>query len=219
MNTNDTVRTIKAAFIGDLENLETSAFTEAMVKNCTAETVDSVNWPDSFPYMPECRFRVARSKNYLAVGFDVRGKDLRATELSDNGRNWEDSCCEFFISPDGKSYFNIEINCIGSVLMARGEGRDGRVKVEEKEVARIIRHCSLEHKLFDCKGGLHSWQVAVVIPFDLIGLDPDKLPESVNVNFYKCGDLTATPHFVTWNPVGTPNPDFHRPEYFGKLFI
>jgi hypothetical protein len=26
-----------------------------------------------------------------------------------------------------------------------------------------------------------------------------------------------TPHFVTWNPVGTTQPDYHRPEYFGKI--
>ena len=36
-------------------------------------------------------------------------------------------------------------------------------------------------------------------------------------NFYKCGDLTATPHWGSWNPVGTGAPDFHRPEYFGKM--
>ncbi|HPH75320.1 MAG TPA: carbohydrate-binding family 9-like protein, partial [Bacteroidales bacterium] len=24
-------------------------------------------------------------------------------------------------------------------------------------------------------------------------------------------------HFVTWNPVGTEKPDYHRPEFFGIL--
>ena len=219
MNSTNTHKTAKAAFIEDLEKMDALSLEEALERNCQEESVDTINWPDAFPYCPECRFRVARSSKYLAVSFHVKGKDLRATELGDNGRNWEDSCCEFFISPDAESYFNIEINCIGSVLMAKGKGRDGRVKVQEKDVARIIRHCSLEHKLYDCKGDLHCWQVAVVIPFDLIGLNPDKLPESVNVNFYKCGDLTATPHFVSWNPIDTPNPDFHRPEFFGKLLL
>jgi hypothetical protein len=36
-------------------------------------------------------------------------------------------------------------------------------------------------------------------------------------NFYKCGDKLAVPHYVTWNPVGTVAPDYHRPEYFGLL--
>ncbi|MBK6284429.1 MAG: hypothetical protein IPF54_18980 [Draconibacterium sp.] len=25
------------------------------------------------------------------------------------------------------------------------------------------------------------------------------------------------PHFVTWNPIGTENPDYHCPQYFGKV--
>jgi hypothetical protein len=36
-------------------------------------------------------------------------------------------------------------------------------------------------------------------------------------NFYKCGDETAVAHYVTWNPIKTVNPDYHRPEYFGKV--
>jgi hypothetical protein len=36
-------------------------------------------------------------------------------------------------------------------------------------------------------------------------------------NFYKCGDETETPHFGAWSPVQTPQPDFHRPEFFGRL--
>ena len=37
--------------------------------------------------------------------------------------------------------------------------------------------------------------------------------------FYKCGDKTAHPHFLSWNPVGTPAPDFHRPDFFGELIL
>jgi len=36
-------------------------------------------------------------------------------------------------------------------------------------------------------------------------------------NFYKCGDKLTVPHYVTWNPVGTENPDYHQPEHFGLL--
>ena len=35
-------------------------------------------------------------------------------------------------------------------------------------------------------------------------------------NFYKC-DESVHPHFGVWNPVATPQPDFHRPECFGIL--
>ena len=36
-------------------------------------------------------------------------------------------------------------------------------------------------------------------------------------NFYKCGDETEVPHYGAWSPVGTPAPDFHRPEFFGEI--
>ena len=41
--------------------------------------------------------------------------------------------------------------------------------------------------------------------------------KTFRANFYKCGDMLSVPHYVTWNPVGTPKPDYHRPEYFGEL--
>ena len=42
---------------------------------------------------------------------------------------------------------------------------------------------------------------------------------TANANFYKCGDETQKPHYLSWNPVKTSKPDFHRPEYFGKLIF
>ena len=36
-------------------------------------------------------------------------------------------------------------------------------------------------------------------------------------NFYKCGDMLSKPHFLSWNPIDTPSPDFHVPASFGLL--
>ena len=30
-------------------------------------------------------------------------------------------------------------------------------------------------------------------------------------------DGTILPHYLSWNPIETPKPDFHRPEFFGEL--
>jgi hypothetical protein len=38
-------------------------------------------------------------------------------------------------------------------------------------------------------------------------------------NFQKCGDKTENPHCGCWNPILSPEPDFHRPECFGELVI
>lgn len=213
------MKTIPVPLIHGLENLSSEDFAEKMHTAGAAGSIDSVNWPDIFPYCPDTSFRIARSDAYLAIRYQVRGLDLRATALSDNGRSWEDSCCEFFLSPTGNDYFNIETTCIGSILMAHGSGRDGRTVLDPEEVAKVIRRSSLEKKEYSLEGGPYEWSLDILIPFELLGLSGSSLPESVSANFYKCGNLTAHPHYVSWNPVKTPSPDFHRPEYFGKLIF
>ena len=27
----------------------------------------------------------------------------------------------------------------------------------------------------------------------------------------------SLPHYLSWMPIDTPKPDFHRPEFFGKI--
>ena len=39
------------------------------------------------------------------------------------------------------------------------------------------------------------------------------------MNLYKCGDSLARPHYLSWQPVATPHPDFHRPEFFKPVLF
>ncbi len=66
-----------------------------------------------------------------------------------------------------------------------------------------------------------TWTVAYRIPLALLEkycrvISP--APEAAwRVNFYKCGDNTSHPHWLTWAPVDYPKPNFHRPQSFGTL--
>ena len=40
---------------------------------------------------------------------------------------------------------------------------------------------------------------------------------TIRANFYKCGDKLQQPHFLSWNPISTPRPNFHVPQFFGTL--
>ena len=181
--------------------------------------VQCANWPETFPYTPFCGGLVARTKDALVVDFRVSGLDLRAQNTEDNGRQWEDSCVEVFIQdPEKSDYYNFEINALGKVLACYGPVREGRTRRPQEQMEQILRFGHLEGGPLD-KDGIQTWRVGVVIPFELIGIHPDNLPHSIRANFYKCGDKTAHPHYVSWSPIDTPKPDFHRPDFFGELIL
>ena len=214
------IKRIKVPVIEGLQDMSLQELDLTMEEKAAKFAVCENNWPKDAPYAPDCNGSVARSKTHLAVMYHVRGLDLRAVAMEDNGRSWEDSCCEFFITnPFDGTYYNFELTCVGSLLAANGLGRQDRTPLDPSVVGRVIRYSSLERKPLEINGKIFGWTVVMLIPFEIIGIDPDNLPVSVRGNFYKCGDLTAHPHFLSWNPVGTPKPDFHRPEYFGELIL
>ena len=216
----DMQKKITVPFISGLAAMDLEGLDLEMEKHAAKFAVCECNWPEVAPYIPDCNGAVARTEGHLAVIYHVRGLDLRATAIEDNGNSWEDSCCEFFVSdPADGTYYNFELTCIGSLLAAKRTGRNEKADFTSAQQERVIRHSSLERKRWDVSDKVFSWTVALLVPFDLIGVDEARLPGSLRVNFYKCGDLTAHPHFLSWNPVGTENPDFHRPDFFGELIF
>ena len=215
-----TNRKINVPLIEGLEGMSLPELDLAMESGASKFPVSENNWPEQAPYSPDCNGAIARSRTHLAVMYHVRGLDLRATSLEDNGRSWEDSCCEFFVAdPFDGTYYNFEMTCIGSLLASKRQSRLESTLIPTESLKRVIRHSTLEYKEWNASGEIFSWTVAMLIPFDLIGIDPKALPVSVRGNFNKCGDLTAHPHFLSWNPIDTPKPDFHRPEFFGELIF
>ncbi len=211
------IKSINIPFIENVHNLAYPEMDQVMELNASKGDISEVNW-ESYPYKPSASFRIARSSTHLVIMYDVRGLDLRAVTLEDNGPVWEDSCCEFFVSDtsDG-TYYNFELNCIGTLLASKRRSRNDADMFSQEQLSRITRHSTLERKQIEENGVIRTWGTALCIPFDLIGLDGNSLPESIKANFYKCADLAAHPHYVSWNRIDIPQPDFHRPDFFGEL--
>ena len=186
-------------------------------RECGSGRIACVNWPEAFPASPEVSFGIFHSGDVLHLRFSVREDAVRAVCDADGGRAWEDSCVEFFFAPrpDG-IYYNLECTCIGKVLLCRGTGRDGREPLPEALVQGIRRRASLGPEPFGLRAEPTAWELELDIPAATYGLDSFEGLHA-RANFYKCGDLLPVPHFLSWAPIDTPNPDFHRPEFFDEL--
>ena len=183
-------------------------------------SIATVNWPAEYPYCPEAAFRAAWSPEGLVLHYRVNEQSVRAHYAEDGGKVWTDSCVECFVrNADDDTYYNIECNCIGTLLAASGNGRHNRVPVAPELRSAVLRWTSLGSEAFEERHEPTAWEVALVIPVALFAAHPLRLEAgaTLRANFYKCGDELSVPHFLSWNPIKVPEPDFHRPEYFGEL--
>ena len=211
------MKQIQVPYIDNLGSMGLSELEQILEDKAAKFYIDQVNWPESYPYMPSASVLIARSSSELVLLYQVRGLDIRATLLEDNELVCTDSCCEFFVAdPADGTYYNFEVNCIGTLKAAKRKSRTEFNLFDHEKLSRIIRMTSLQREVFSCSG-IHSWQVALFIPFDLMGMSSDAFPAELKANFYKCADKSDHPHFVSWNPIDTPAPDFHCPAYFGTI--
>lgn len=150
----------------------------------------------------------------LYVRLTAKEKDIRAEETGRIGVPSKDSCLEFFFSPiEGDTrYFNFEFNPALCMHIGFGSCRQNSARLLPKPSANINPEVLRTEE---------GWELTYQITFDFIRqFFPNFVAEQgkkMRANFYKCGELTPTEHYFAWNPVDTPTPDFHRPEFFGEL--
>jgi len=188
-----------------------------------SEKVDKINWI-AYAYRPLVELSFGYSENYLGLLYEVENDFFRARAQADQEAVWEDSCVEFFVST-GKVveneyssaedivYRNFEFNALGTCLSAVGTiGQREFLKPEEMK--QILRFPGLNMEKLPKEGDEFNWKLAVAIPLILLGLQPGS---SFKANFYKCGDLTRQPHYLSLYNIESESPDFHLPQFFGKM--
>lgn len=215
------MKTLSIPYLPGLSSVGLEQAAEQTDEFGTRFSVETLNWPQLYGYKPLTTVSAAHDKTDLYLLYQVHGNCLRAVNTNDNENVHEDSCVEFFVKlPESDEYVNFEFNCSGVCKAARHlKTRDNFVYLSPSEMAQIERWSSIGNRAFNSMNGLFSWELCVRIPFRLLGLDPENLPSKLLGNFYKCADKTDQPHYVTWNPVQTERPDFHRPEFFGEIYL
>ena len=171
------------------------------------QPVACCNWPAEFPYAPEVSFRMFHTGYRLMLRFDVAESYTAALVTEDN-----------FIAPDEGLYYNFETTCIGRMLLSGRKSRTEDVQPAPAEVLASVKRFTTYPfgEPFAERKGDNRWSLTLAIPpqalfrhalTDWSGLE-------ARMNLYKCGDRLSHPHFLSWKPVRTETPDFHRPEFF-----
>lgn len=189
-----------------------------MLEAAAVADIDQVNWKEAFPKLLPVKVRVAHDGNRFYLYYTVTGEQLRAVNTRDFGSVWEDSCVEFFMQREGeKMYRNFECNVFGVMLSRKQEARGEGVS-QIDQMPSIFRHGTVSHR-YEGDTQVTDWTMYLEIPKQAMGFaDHESFAgQRVRANFYKCGDETPEPHFLSWNPIDTPKPDFHLPEFFGLL--
>lgn len=207
------MKSLVVPFLEDVNTLEEAA---QALANLPSNPIDQVSWAE-YPYLPAVSFKIGYTPHSLLLEYEVSEKDWVALYQETNDPVYRDSCVEFFISFDDQHYYNFEFNSIGTALVGYGNAdRADRVRlpaelIETIEIISIIE----ERKI----GEEQQWTLTLEIPYNLFYKDAIESLKGMKAkaNFYKCGDDLPDPHFVSWNRIDADEPNFHLPEYFGKI--
>ena len=178
--------------------------------------------PDHFP---KTEMKMRYDDHNIYVIFRVEDKYVKAIAKETHGRVWEDSCVEFFFTPGSETtegYFNLETNCIGTFLMQyhnRIANDDGFIDL--KYCRDIVIKSSVKQDVEEEITGPLTWTLEYKMPVSFLknylSYEAPGPGAVWRANFYKCGDKTSHPHWLTWSYVDFPQPKFHLPEFFGYL--
>lgn len=179
--------------------------------------IDSISWP-LYQYRPDVSFKMAYARDCIFLKYFVTENEIRITAQHDNDAVYRDSCVEFFISFGEKEYYNFEFNSIGTCLAAFGEDREKRNFLPDSVIEKINFNSSLTATKTAGKKVI-IWELTLIMPIDVFCFHKFDTLQGINCfgNFYKCADDQEIPHYLSWNPIISPNPDFHLKQFFGSI--
>ena len=160
--------------------------------------------------------QIAYDETRLLVRLSAKELEIRAVEENPYGAAWEDSCLEFFFSPESRRPDYIDIECTPKACLFLGIGSG------LQDLLRLIpeNEYPIDPVIDFTEDG---WRTTYAVPYAFIrrffpAFSPEKGME-MRANCCKCGDKTAHPHFLTWNPLTNPERTFHFPKDFGKMIF
>lgn len=175
--------------------------------------IDCPLWSD--PKGITASARLCYDETAIYVNLSAVEEQIRAEYTSVLDFPCEDSCLEFFFCPmpEDRRYFNIEFNPNCCLYLGLATDRYDLVRLLPQTPVLTPKSARTPD----------GWSITYQIPVSFIR---HFFPEfqavsggSIRANCFKCGDLTPNPHYLSWNPVDSPTPEFHRSQDFGLMYF
>lgn len=182
--------------------------------------IDVFPW-DTGKTREKASVRALYDQDALYLQYRVEDEHIKADVSTLNGPVYQDSAVECFAAPlpTDSHYFNFEVNCTGTVHLGWGPDRTNRERVDP-EIADAIRvNTSVDRPVTEPDRDGRQWWLAAALPFEalsrLIGRQVFPSPGTVwKGNFQRLGGGNE---FAVWSLIEASEPDFHRPESFGRF--
>ena len=175
-------------------------------------------WPGD-GIKPDVNFKIAYGDDAIFLKFCVAEQYYRAFYKQVNDPVYKDCCVEFFIGFGGDgAYYNFEFNAIGTALVGYGTGKER--ELIDPALVRQIKYYPVNKLQFGANLPFY-WELVLVIPFAVFSRHRIVSLKGAHCfgNFFKCGNDLPHSHYLCWNNIIADNPEFHLPEYFGKLIF
>jgi hypothetical protein len=172
-----------------------------------------------FSDKPQVTFSIAHNGTHIFIKYDVTEKEVLARYRHINDPVYKDSCVEFFIAfDDDPAYYNIEFNRLGTCLGRYGTERENRAELPVSLLKTIKYERTLQQVEINGEPAI-NWTLTVAVPVDIFYHHKLRTIQGrdCRMNFYKCGDDLSHPHYLAWNNIDWPEPNFHLPKFFGKV--
>ena len=169
-------------------------------------------------WLPPCPIsasaQLCHNDDTLFLRMEAVETEIRATLSEPTDPVCEDSCLEFFFAPlaDDSRYFNFEFNPLGNFYFGFG-----------CEIPNRSRLLPLRSDQFDIRPfrTVTGWGITCQIPLTFLQLYVPGFSFSgaAHGNFYKCGDRTVVPHYLSWAKMSSQTPNYHVRRDFASLIF
>lgn len=162
---------------------------------------------------------------YLYVAFRCEDAHVWAEQTERDSPVYRDDCVEVFTAPNAAqpfNYFNIEMNVRGVFLDRHHPHGPGKAEIPNWNAKGVKIAATVDGTLNDDADTDRSWVLEASIPFanfeSVAQHAPPKAGDVWYLNLNRLGGKT-NPQYSQWSPGRTERPQFHAPQYFGRVIF